>query len=94
MSCPGAGGQLPSEGGCPAEGPGCPGGQAEVALTAGALSSGEAALKMTASTPGLTGVLISTTNAFHWRQAAGAMRDPLPKHRLKELCALLSPDPA
>ena len=49
---------------------------------------------MTASTPGLTGVLISTTNAFHWRQAAGAMRDPLPKHRLKELCALLSPDPA
>lgn len=57
-------------------------------------SAAEAALKMTASTPGLTGVLISTTNAFHWRQAAGAMRDPLPKHRLKELCALLSPDPA
>jgi aryl-alcohol dehydrogenase-like predicted oxidoreductase len=53
----------------------------------------EAALLMTASAPGLTGLLISTTNAGHWMQATETVRDPLPEHRLKELCELLDPEP-
>ncbi|WP_017613969.1 aldo/keto reductase [Nocardiopsis salina] len=53
----------------------------------------DAALLMTASAPGLTGLLISTTNAGHWKQAAEAVRDLLPDHRLKELCELLDPEP-
>lgn len=56
-------------------------------------SSVEAALLMAGSAPGLTGVLISTTNAAHWKQAAETLREPLPEHRLKELCELLDPDP-
>ncbi|GHC71727.1 oxidoreductase [Nocardiopsis terrae] len=51
----------------------------------------EAALKVAASAPGLTGVLISTTNSRHYAQAAEAIREPVPDYRLKELCDLLDP---
>ncbi|PRY01585.1 aldo/keto reductase [Allonocardiopsis opalescens] len=55
-------------------------------------SSGvEAALRFTASTPGLTGVLISTSSAAHWRQAAAAIRTSVPPRRLKDICELLQP---
>ncbi|MDT0326974.1 aldo/keto reductase [Nocardiopsis lambiniae] len=53
-----------------------------------------AALLVAASTPGLTGVLLSTTNTNHWRQAAetvtGQRLSPL---RLKDICGLLQPVP-
>ncbi len=52
-----------------------------------------AALKFVASVSGLTGMLISSTNASHWQEAAEAIRDPLPETRLKELCELLDPAP-
>ncbi|TQN27769.1 aryl-alcohol dehydrogenase-like predicted oxidoreductase [Haloactinospora alba] len=51
----------------------------------------EAALKVAASAPGLTGVLVSTTNSAHVKQAADAIREPLPDHRLKDICDLLDP---
>lgn len=51
----------------------------------------EAALKFAASAPGLTGVLISTTVSAHCQEAAAAVREPLPAHRLKDLCDLLDP---
>lgn len=51
----------------------------------------EAALKVAASAPGLTGVLISTTDSAHLNQAADAIREPLPDHRLKDICDLLAP---
>ncbi|GAA1459999.1 hypothetical protein GCM10009603_19890 [Nocardiopsis exhalans] len=51
----------------------------------------EAALKVAASAPGLTGVLMSTTDSRHYAQAAEAIREPVPEHRLKELCDLLDP---
>lgn len=50
----------------------------------------QAALKVAASAPGLTGVLISTTDAAHCDQAAAAISEPLPDHRLKEICDLLT----
>lgn len=51
----------------------------------------EAALRVAASTPGLTGALVSTTNRAHLKQAAAAIREPLPDHRLKDICDLLDP---
>ncbi len=51
----------------------------------------EAALKFASSVPGLTGVLISTTDSAHYKQAVEAIREPLPDHRLKELCDVLAP---
>ncbi|RNL81654.1 aldo/keto reductase [Halostreptopolyspora alba] len=51
----------------------------------------EAALKVAASAPGLTGVLLSTTDTAHYKRAAEAIREPLPDYRLKELCDLLDP---
>ncbi|MGW9346476.1 aldo/keto reductase [Nocardiopsis flavescens] len=52
----------------------------------------QAALMVAASTPGLTGVLLGTTSAGHWRQAAetvtGQRLTPL---RLKDICDLLQP---
>ncbi|MFI6578391.1 aldo/keto reductase [Nocardiopsis sp. NPDC050513] len=53
-----------------------------------------AALLVAAATPGLTGVLLSTTNTNHWRQAAETVTGPrLSPLRLKDLCDLLQPVP-
>ena len=54
----------------------------------------QAALKVAASTPGLTGLLVSTTQAGHWYEAADvAASHPLSPLRLKEICDLLASVP-
>lgn len=58
-------------------------------INAGA-SPAEAALTVTASAPGLTGMLISTSSTEHWSSAASVARlPPLPKTRLKDISDLL-----
>ncbi|WP_053616448.1 aldo/keto reductase [Nocardiopsis sp. NRRL B-16309] len=53
-------------------------------------SPAEAALMVTASAPGLTGMLISASSAGHWLSAASvAGRPPLPENRLKDISDLL-----
>ncbi len=53
-------------------------------------SPAEAALLVTASTPGLTGMLISTSSTEHWTSAATVAGGPLlPKNRLKDISDLL-----
>ncbi|WP_304454756.1 aldo/keto reductase [Nocardiopsis sp. YSL2] len=53
-------------------------------------SPAEAALMVTASAPGLTGMLISTSSTGHWSSAASvAARPPLPDNRLKDISDLL-----
>lgn len=57
-------------------------------------TSVQAALKVAASTPGLTGMLLSTTKTEHWREAADVVASrPLSPLRLKEICDLLAPVP-
>ncbi len=54
------------------------------------LSPAQAALHVVASTPGLAGVLISTTDPAHWRQATQVVALPaLAPERLEEICAVL-----
>ncbi|SHJ97254.1 Aldo/keto reductase family protein [Nocardiopsis flavescens] len=51
-----------------------------------------AALLVATSTPGLSGVLLSTANTNHWRQAAATVTGQrLPPLRLKDICDLLQP---
>ncbi|WP_285732668.1 aldo/keto reductase [Nocardiopsis sp. ATB16-24] len=58
-------------------------------------SPAEAALMVTASAPGLTGMLLSASSAGHWSNAASvAGRPPLPENRLKDICDLLSGEKA
>ncbi len=53
-------------------------------------SPAEAALLVTASAPGLTGMLISTSNTEHWKSAATVAGDsPLSETRLKDISDLL-----
>ncbi|RCV56123.1 aldo/keto reductase [Marinitenerispora sediminis] len=53
-------------------------------------TAAEAALAVAASTPGLTGVLLSTSNAEHWNRAAHAVARLLPPPRLREISDLLT----
>ncbi|GAA1083060.1 aldo/keto reductase [Nocardiopsis exhalans] len=55
-------------------------------------TNAQAALMVAVSTPGLTGLLLSTGSADHWREAADVVDSPqLPPLRLKEICDLLQP---
>lgn len=51
----------------------------------------QAALRFAASTPGITGVLVSASSREHWEQAHAAVTcPPLTDAHLKDLCELLS----
>ncbi|WP_067607180.1 hypothetical protein [Nocardiopsis listeri] len=57
-------------------------------------TSAQTALKVAASTPGLTGLLLSTTQTRYWYEAADTVAShPLSPLRLKEICDLLSSVP-
>jgi aryl-alcohol dehydrogenase-like predicted oxidoreductase len=52
--------------------------------------SATAALTVVASTPGLTGALLSASAPAHWHQAVTAFQQPpIPATRLRELCRVL-----
>ncbi|WP_034518464.1 aldo/keto reductase [Actinomadura rifamycini] len=54
------------------------------------LSPAEAALAVVASTPGLTGVLLSASSETHWRVAQGVFRRPsIPFPQLRRICHVL-----
>ncbi|MFC5751459.1 hypothetical protein [Actinomadura rugatobispora] len=54
------------------------------------LSPVAATLAIVASTPGLTGALLSASTAAHWHEALTAFRTPaVPPSHLKEICHLL-----
>ncbi|NYI98268.1 aryl-alcohol dehydrogenase-like predicted oxidoreductase [Streptomonospora nanhaiensis] len=54
-------------------------------------SGAEVALMVTASTPGVSGVLVGVSSSEHWTTAAAAVaRAPLPLTRLKDISDLLS----
>ncbi len=54
------------------------------------ISPAEAALLVTTSAPGLTGMLISTSSTEHWESAAATASGPLlPETRLKDISDLL-----
>ncbi|GAA0917741.1 hypothetical protein GCM10009560_14080 [Nonomuraea longicatena] len=58
------------------------------------LSPAGAALLVTCSTPGLTGVLVSTGDPAHWAEAeAVAAMPPLSLAQLREICDVLTPGP-
>lgn len=50
----------------------------------------QAALRVVAATPGLHGILVSTSDPQHWAQAAHAViQPPLPTQHLREICTVL-----
>jgi aryl-alcohol dehydrogenase-like predicted oxidoreductase len=54
------------------------------------LSPVAAALAVVASTPGLTGALLSASTAAHWQEALTAFnRPPIPHPHLREICRVL-----
>ncbi|RSN52525.1 aldo/keto reductase [Actinomadura sp. WAC 06369] len=54
------------------------------------LAPAEAALAVVASTPGLTGVLLSASGEAHWRVAQDVFRRPsIPRLHLREICRVL-----
>lgn len=54
------------------------------------LSPAAAALAVVASTPGLTGALLSASTAAHWQEALTAFnRPPIPPSHLREICRVL-----
>lgn len=56
------------------------------------LTPAQTALLAVASTPGLTGALLSTSDPTHWRQASRVFAlPPIEAARLKEICAVLDP---
>lgn len=60
------------------------------ALIGAGLSPAAAALAVVASTPGLTGALLTASSAAHWQDALTAFRrPPIPTTRLREICRVL-----